>query len=130
MAAEGTRTAAFASYGIVLRNVLWSLSGISEDPPTVAVSLWDSEFSEVDGKRVYDRPAWADWYKGPGKTHLFKDLDWAREHCDGKVKIVLATRKDADRDPVQATQSRADHDLIMRVTHMDPEIGAFRLEEV
>jgi hypothetical protein len=130
MAAEGTRTAAFASYGIVLRNVAWSLSGRSEDGQIVAVSIWESDLSGGIGKRVFDRPDWGDWYNGSGKKYLFEDLAWACDHRDGIVNIVLATHKEGNLDPVQASQSRADHNLIMRVTHTDPEIGAFRLEEV
>jgi hypothetical protein len=94
--------------------------------------LWLRIFSlsSGNGKRVFDKPVWGDWYDGYGRKNLFADLAWARDHLDGIVNIVLATRKEGNLDPVQAAQSRADHDLIMRVTHMDPEIGAFRLEEV
>jgi hypothetical protein len=130
MAAEGTRTAAFASYGIDLVNVNWSLSGRSEDGKTVAVSIWESELIGPAGKRVYDRPNWGTWYSGPGRRYLFEDFAWARDHCEGIVRIVLATRRESAQDRVEAAESNADHDLIMRVTHMDPETGAFRLEEV
>jgi hypothetical protein len=130
VAAEGTRTAAFDSYGIMLRNVNWSLSGRSEDGQTVGVSIWEEELTGPVGKRVYDRPNWGEWYDGPGKRYLFEDFAWARDHCDGIVRIVMATRKETDHDRVEAAESRADHGLIMRVTLMDPEIGAFKLEEV
>lgn len=130
MVSEGTRTAAFASYGITLRNPNWSLSGRSKDEQTVAVSIWVNELSGDADKRVYDRPSWGDWYVGPGRKYLFEDLAWARDHCDGIVKIVLATPREGDRDRVEAAESHADHDLIMRVTHMDADIGAFRFEEV
>jgi hypothetical protein len=35
-----------------------------------------------------------------------------------------------DPERVRVAGSYADHELRMRVTHMDPETGAFRLEEV
>jgi hypothetical protein len=131
VATPGTRKAAFEAFDITLKNNSWSLSGRTDGaPPKVAVSIWENELSVVDGKRVYDRPSWGNWYSGPGRKFLFEDLAWARTHCDGIVRIVLVTRATEDGREVKAKKSRAAHDLIMRVIHTDPEVGAFRFEEV
>ena len=130
MANKGTRTDAFASYGTVLKNVLWSLSGRSADEKTVAVSIWQEELTGGAGALVYDRPSWGDWYDGPGRRLLFEDLALARDNCGGIVRIVLSIRKEGDREPVQVSGCHAAPDLVMRVTHTDPKKGAFRLEQV
>jgi hypothetical protein len=130
MAARRTRKDAFSSYGITLLNVNWSLSGRSEKDRKVAVSIWKHDLTGPPGERVYDRPSWGDWYSGSGRRYFFADLAWAREHCDGIVRIVLSIRKDGEPERVRVAESHADHDLRMRVTRMDPETGAFRLEEV
>jgi hypothetical protein len=130
MATRGTRRDAFGSYGIVLRNINWSLSGQSEDGQTVAVSIWQDELTGGAGELIYDRPSWGDWYDGPGKRFFFEHLAWARDNCGGIVRIVLSVRKPGDQEPVQVSGCHAAPDLFMRVTHMDPEKGAFRLEQV
>jgi hypothetical protein len=130
MATRVTRKDAFGSYGIILRNVNWSVSGRSKDDRTVAVSIWEKDLTGQIGERVYDRPSWGDWYSGPGRRYFFEDLAWARDNCVGNVRIVLSIRKPGDSEPVQVAESYADHNLVMRVTHVDPETGAFRLEEV
>jgi hypothetical protein len=130
MATRTTRKDAFDSYGITLKNVSWSLSGRSTDGLTVAVSIWKHDLTGQIGERVYDRKSWGDWYSGPGRRYLFEHLAWARDNCDGIVRIVLSVREQGDPEPVRVAGSYADHDLRMRVTHMDPETGAFRLEEV
>jgi hypothetical protein len=130
MATRGTRKDAFSSYGVSLRNVNWSLSGRSKDDQTVAVSIWEKELTGAPGERILERPSWGDWYSGPGRRYFFEDLAWARDNCGGIVRIVLSIRKPGDSEPVQVAESYADHNLVMRVTHMDPETGAFKLEQV
>lgn len=129
MAARRTRKDAFGSYGISLRNVSWSLSGRSEKDRKVAVSIWEKDLTGGTGERVYDRTSWGDWYSGPGRRYFFEDLAWARDNCGGIVRIVLSIRKEGDPERVSVADSYADQSLLMRVTHMDPETGAFRLEE-
>ena len=130
MATRGTRKDAFSSYGISLRNVNWSLSGRSEDDRTVAVSIWEKELTGRTGELIYGRPSWGDWYDGLGRRYFFEDLAWARDNCGGIVRIVLSIREQDDSEPAKVAESYADHSLLMRVTHMDPETGAFRLEQV
>jgi hypothetical protein len=129
MKAKLSRTKAFGLYGVILRNPNWSLSGRSPDGRTVAVSIWSDELSLQDGKLIYDRPNWGDWYDGPGRRFLFKDLAWARDFCGGIVRPVLSVRNPS-ADGVQTAGAQARTDLFMKLTRLDPDLGGFRLEQV
>jgi hypothetical protein len=130
MTKKPTRTEAFAEFGIVLKNRAWSLSGISTDGNTVAVSAWVGDLSVEDGKTIYERPNWGDWYDGPGKRFFFEDLLYARDNCDGIVRLVVSSRASEEADIVKAKDVQARPDLKMKLIKFDRIIGSFRLEQV
>lgn len=117
--------------GAVPPNPYWGLSGISPDGRTVAVSIWRDGLVGRAGYMVYDQVDWGDWHDGPGRRAFFRHLAWARDNCGGIVMIVLSVRKPwTASGRVQAFECYAQPNLIMRIVHLDPEVGAFRLEQV
>lgn len=128
MARTCTRTQAFRFYGTKPRNSNWSWSARSEDGKTVVLSLWKDEFKGPVGAMVYDRPSTADWHDGPGKQQFFRDLAWAVAHCGGIVRVILVIRD--PREPGRVLECYPQKNWLMRVTHLDREAGAFRLEQV
>ncbi|GIQ75951.1 hypothetical protein BraRD5C2_43940 [Bradyrhizobium sp. RD5-C2] len=129
MSRNRSRTEAFKIYGLTPKNPRSSLSAMSEDPPGAALSLWQDEFRMVDGRMIYERSSWGDWFDGPSRRECFKHLAWARRHLDGKINVVISTRKWTENGYVR-TDSFARPGVIMRVVHLDPVTGAFRLEQV
>jgi hypothetical protein len=127
MARKWTRTEAFRFYNTEARNPYCSWSARSADGNTVAVSLWKHEFKGPIGRMIYDRPGTADWYDGAGKHHFFQDLAWAVANCDGIVRVVLVVRDPCE--PGRALECYPHKNWLMRVTHLDPKAGAFRLEQ-
>jgi hypothetical protein len=92
--AKWTHKACFDHFGTIPSNPRWSWSGRSSDGKVVSVTFWQDKFEE--GGRVY-RGRW-----GPnetthktqaGRAELLCNLKWARDHCDGILRIIVAMRK-------------------------------------
>ncbi|MCK1297522.1 MULTISPECIES: hypothetical protein [unclassified Bradyrhizobium] len=123
-----TRTAAFGRYGIRLRNVMSRWSGVSADGPTVAVSLWRHEFGGPAGEMVYDKADSSDWKHGIAKSEFFAHLQWAVDHCEGIVRVVIVVRDPSD--PSRTIDCYPAPNVIMRVIALDAVGSTFRLEQV
>src|SRR5665213_2689918 len=121
-----TRLKAFRALGTKPRNRYRSLSARSADGKTVAVSLWKDRFQGPAGKMVYSRAGWGDWNLVTGRLFI-QDLLWALGNCGGLVKVAVVVRDPARPQPRTADCYPANN-LLMRVTHVDPVTGAFRLE--
>lgn len=123
-----TRTAAFGRYGIRLRNVMNRWSGVSADGLTVAVSLWKHEFSGPAGEMVYDKADSSDWKNVVAKREFFRDLQWAVDHCEGVIRVVVVVRDPSD--PSRTIDCYPAPNVVMRVTALDTVGSTFRLEQV
>jgi hypothetical protein len=128
MASKWTRNQAFRLYNTKPRNPNWSWSARSAD--RVVVTLWKDEFTGPAGRMTYERHGFGNWHKGNGNKFFFKDLAWAVAHCGGIVRVIVAVR-DRDAFPrVRVAECYPSKNVIMRVTHLDPLAGAFKLEQV
>src|SRR5688572_15784430 len=100
MPKKWSHTQAFAHFDTKPRNIQWSWSARSEDGKTVVVTLWQDLFSRMNGRLVYERPqAHEHVRRRPGFSELMKNLAWARDHCGGKFKVIVAKAKDPNADP-------------------------------
>lgn len=124
-----SRTNAFKVYSMNLKNVRSSLSAMSEDGSRVAIGVWQDEFKMVAGRMIYERSSWGNWFDGPSRREYIKHLALAWRHLDGKVNVVISTRKWTENGYVRM-DSFARPTVIMRVVHLDQVTGAFRLEQV
>jgi hypothetical protein len=128
MASKWSRIQAFRFLGAEPRNPFWSWSARSAD--TVVVTLWKEEFTGPAGRMTYERHGHGNWHKGNGNKFFFKDLAWALAHCGGIVRVIVAVRDRSAFPRVRMAECYPSKNLLMRVTHVDPVTGAFRLEQV
>ncbi|MCW2205592.1 hypothetical protein M2227_007682 [Bradyrhizobium elkanii] len=124
-----SRTEAFKVYNMAPKNPRYSLSAMSDDASMVAMSFWQDEFKMEAGRMIYERSRWGDWSNGPGRRECIKHLAWSMSRLGGKINVVISTRKWTENGYVR-TDSFARPGVIMRVVHLDPVTGAFRLEQV
>jgi hypothetical protein len=101
MAEKFTHTAAFKYFGTVPRNVNWSWSARNESTKTVVVTLWQDEFvykADESGKKqpfYQSNDFYASASKSNGLNELFENLQWAKDHCEGLLHVIVAIAKDA-----------------------------------
>ena len=121
-----THTKAFAHFGTKPKNVQWSWSARSADGKTVVVTLWQDMFTPKDGKLYYIRPGFPPEQPDtrPGFRELMENLAWARDHCDGRFKVIVAIAKDINAVP-RSIKECAPTKMIMRLTDLDATNGAF-----
>jgi hypothetical protein len=78
----------------------------------------------------YERHGFGNWHKGNGSKFFFEDLAWAVAHCGGIVRVIVAIRDGSVFPLVRTMECYPSKKLMMRVKHLDPVAGAFRLEQV
>ena len=128
METKMTRVQAFRHFGTRPKNP-YRWSARSADGTTVAVTLWRDELRGPAGRMVYWLPGWGDWNRGTGRS-FFEDLEWAVANCGGAVRVVVVVRDRKANPRARTADCYPAKDLLMRVTHLDPVAGAFRLEQV
>lgn len=123
-----THTAAFAHFGTKPRNVQWSWSARSDDGKTVVVTLWQDRFERKNGRLIYARPkADLETASKPGFREMVENLAWARDRCDGRFNVIIATAKDKNADPRSISECFPAK-TVMKLTHFDEKSGAFVAE--
>ncbi len=124
-----THTEAFEFYGTSPRNVQWSWSALNEETKTVVVTLWQNEFSRKDGVTVYERSERGKWAKGPGYRDFLAHLVWAKLHCNGVVRLIIAIPNSSGTGK-KIKECFPKEALRMRVVSVEETSGAFALEQV
>jgi hypothetical protein len=123
-----SHTDAFAHFGTTPRNVQWSWSARSEDGQTVVVTFWQDQFSRRGDRLIYTRPAAEpNLRRRAGFGELMENLAWARDHCDGRFKVIIAKAKDLDADPRSIAECFPSK-MVMRLLEFDVDTGAFLAE--
>lgn len=132
MAKSWSKEAAFASFGAACKNSRWSWSGRSADGKTVVLTLWRDEFDYGSSPVSYDcfGRATAAWSDRPGNRERLENLVWARDHCDGMFRIVVAVAEDVNANPRRIASCAPQPNMIMRVVKLDEKTGEFRAELV
>src|ERR1700733_1227791 len=125
-----TRAECFAHFGAVCSNSRWSWSARSADGKTVVVTMWQDEIKGKEGSLVYESRPRPRERKRAGATERLANLIWARDHCDGLVRVVIARAKDVTADPRQSIDWFPKDNLYMQITDLDEQTGAFRAESV
>ena len=124
-----THTSAFAHFGTKPRNVQWSWSARSENGKTVVATLWQDLFSRKDGRLIYSRPGVdpSTPDKRPGFGELMENFSWARDHCAGSFKVIVAIAKDVKAEPRSIAECFPSK-MTMKLTRLDTTTGAFTAE--
>jgi hypothetical protein len=129
MPKKWTHTEAFAKFGTVPKNTRWSWSARNEERKIVVATLWQDQFTRQDGRLVYERPGFIgpNDKKRPGLTEWVENLTWARDHCEGRFRVISAIARDVSADPRSIAECFPT-EMVMRLTRLDPETGAFSAE--
>ena len=91
--------------------------------------MWQDQFRRENGVIVYESK-WLDTEKERlGAIERRENLEWARDHCNGLVRVVIALAKDVSADPRKANDWFPHAKLVMRITRIW-ESGDFRAESV
>ena len=129
MTKRWTHTECFQAFGTEPANVRWSWSARNEATGTVVVTLWQDVFTHREGRRIYERPATdREWLQPrPGFDEMMENLAWARDHCGGRVRVIVAIAKDRNVEPRKIAECFPNR-MIMRLTRLDVATGEFVLE--
>lgn len=123
--------ACFEEYGTIPRNIRWSWSGRSADGRTVAVTFWQDKFE--DGGRLYRSAAHMpddQWFGSPGHNELMDNLQHAKVHCGGELRIIIAIAKDKNASPRSIAECFPAKNMRMKLTHFDRATGDFVVERI
>ncbi|MFP3945251.1 MAG: hypothetical protein ACLFWF_15245 [Alphaproteobacteria bacterium] len=133
MSRKWTRTAAFQYFGAKPRNIRWSWSARNEADNLVVLVLWEDRFTREDGVLTYDERlerANVDWTRFPGNSERIKNLEWAREYCNGIFHVIIAKAKDENAGIRRVVECQPDDNLRMRIVDLNEETGEFRAVSV
>lgn len=131
MAKKWTHYECFERYNTRPSNIRWSWSARSDDGRTVAVTLWQDRFER--GGTAYSPKADAldiKWIGSPGHKELVDNLKWARDHCDGEFRVIIAVPKDPAASPRSIKECFPHERLKMRIIHIDDGTGDFLAERI
>ena len=121
---------AFGFFNTKLRNTRLDLSARNEADKTVVLALWRDGFDYSKRPAVsyrLQRPAatTTDWMELPGNRTRLGDLQWAREHCDGRFRVVIIEATDPAAEPRVVAGASPQQLMVMKITELDEETGEF-----
>jgi hypothetical protein len=128
MAKKWTHKACFEHFGTVPKNLRWSWSGRSLDGQVVSVTFWADRFEEKG--RIYRGRRRASGVSQAGFTELLENLKWARDNCDGTLRIIIAIPKDPKANPRSIAECFPHKTLRMRLTSLDEAAGEYVAERI
>ena len=126
------KVAAFASYGVVLRNVQWSWSGITPSGEVV-VTLWIDEFNYRDTPATYSNQNSRDfqeWVSSLGNLERIENLKIARDKHAGIFRVIVIKAVSETTYPRTIAEAYPRHNIIMRLVEFDENTGKFKAELV
>jgi hypothetical protein len=94
------------------------------------MTMWEDEISWDGPKAIYQSRSRVRTRRNPGEAERFENLIWARDHCEGHLRVVMMRARDEDAVPRSIASCFPDDDLIMRITQLDEANGSFRAESV
>ena len=128
MARKISLAEAYWTYGCVKRR-LASWSARSKDGKTVAISMWIDGINNKATPITYGSIGEEDisiWEWRQGNKDRIEDLKWAREHCLGRLRVIITIPKDFDAKTREVEDCIVRPDLIMHLDELNEETGEFR----
>ena len=120
---------AFRQAGVTAKNPRWSWSARSEDGNVVVMTLW-KDFIDYKAKPIsygtFDRGNLSTWIEKPGNRERLENLKWARDHCDGRFRVIITTAKDVNADTREIEDAHYQARMIMKLVDLREETGEFR----
>jgi hypothetical protein len=126
-------TEAFAHFGARGRNPRWSWSARSEDGRTVVLTLWKDEIfyrGKIAFYDTFNRENLSEWGERPGNWERLENLKWARDHCNGRFRVVITIAEDPNASPRKIAECYPQSKLLMCITDLNEETGEFRATSI
>jgi hypothetical protein len=119
---------AFAAFGAAGKNPRWSWSARTADSQTVVMTFWKDILRFQDNPISYslfgdDRlDVWKDHL---GNRERIDNIKWARDHCDGLMKVVIITAKDETAREREIADCIVQRRMIMKLVDLNEDTGEF-----
>jgi hypothetical protein len=128
MTKKWSLAAAFDHFGAAGANRRWSWSARSPDGQVVVMTLWRDEFDYSTKPPTYSSfdnqtEAWTD---RPGNHERIANLLWAREHCGGKLRVVITVAEDVNAQPRTIASCFPHETMVAQLTELNETTGEFR----
>jgi hypothetical protein len=123
----------FAHFGAATKNSRWSWSARSRDGKVVVMTLWQDLLNYRVNPIAYDTFGRADlpeWTDTPGNRERLENLKWARDHCDGLFRVVIAVAKDTKASPRTIARCFPQDRMVMKLIDLNEQTGEFRAVNV
>ncbi len=120
--------AAYAQYGAELKNPQWSWSAIAPDGEVI-LTLWQDEFDYSAKPPCYDlfeSPTLSLWSGRQGNKDRIEHLKHARDHREGRFRVVVAKALDPAADPRKIGEAFARPNMLMSLDALDERTGEFK----
>jgi hypothetical protein len=123
---------AFAHYGVVLKNDVWSWSGVAPNGEVV-LSLWKDQFNyrskPISWSNEND-PSFSEWKDSLGNIERIENLKIARNKAGGRFRVVVISAIDMEEYPRSIKDAYPRPNMIMKLTNFDETTGKFGAELV
>jgi hypothetical protein len=120
--------AAFRSFGAEPRNPRWSSSARTPDNKTVITTLSKDKIdysSKPISYSTFGSPTLERWKDQLGNRERIDNLNWARDHCDGVMRVVIIKAIDEGAASRRIAQSYPQKNMVMKLTRLDEDTGEF-----
>jgi hypothetical protein len=124
---------AFAAFGAAGKNQRWSWSARTPDDQTVVMTFWKDAIdygSNPISYSTFDSPRLHLWKDKPGNRERIENLKWARDHCDGLMKVVIIEAKDTNANSREIADCIVQRRMVMKLVDLNEQTGEFRAENI
>ena len=109
---------AFRTFGAVGKNPRWSWSARTPDGKTVVMTFWKDQLNYSTKPISYSSfgsPSLEQWKDQSGNHERIENLKWARDHCDGLMRVVIITAVDEKADGRRIARSYLQKRMVMKL---------------
>ena len=127
---------AFAHFGIVQKNEVWSWSGISEDEGTVALTIWIDQCEWIKDERKYVTSTFNKnnniWKDLPGNKERIEIIKHCIDNLEGMFRVIFITPvKKGIFDETRAIKTVRPYDkCFFKITDFNAITGEFSAESI
>ena len=119
---------AFAAFGAAGKKPRWSWSARTADNQTVVMTFWKDILRFQDNPISYS--LFGDvrldvWKDHLGNRERIDNIKWARDNCDGLMKVVIITAKDETAREREIADCIVQRRMIMKLVDLNEDTGEF-----
>ena len=118
---------AFRAYGAKGNNPRWSWSARTPDGQVV-MTFW-KDLIQRDGSHlsysIFGRADRLHWKDNPGNSERIENLKWAKDHCEGLMRVVIVVAEDTNANPRSILESYPQKKWLMKLVEFDERTGEF-----